>query len=349
MARNNNINLDEAGYNTDDKTKLKIDKNNQDIILDVKNLQVDFHVGKNTMTAIKNVNFQVAKGKTLGIVGESGCGKSVTANSIMRLFPKTVGEIADGSIIYEGRDIVKMTDSEIREIRGNRISMIFQDPMTALNPVYKIGEQLMEILFAHQNISKKEAFERCVNMLEKVGIPAARQRMKEYPHELSGGMRQRVMIAMALLTNPDILIADEPTTALDVTIQAQVLELIEELKKEYNTAVLFITHDMGVIADIADYVMVMYAGEIVEYDTTEGLFEKPLHPYTYGLLKSIPKLYEDIDRLYTIEGVVPALNEMPDGCRFSTRCEYCTEKCKREKPPLINLSGEKKVACFRYV
>ena len=261
MARNNNINLDEAGYNTDDKTKLKIDKNNQDIILDVKNLQVDFHVGKNTMTAIKNVNFQVAKGKTLGIVGESGCGKSVTANSIMRLFPKTVGEIADGSIIYEGRDIVKMTDSEIREIRGNRISMIFQDPMTALNPVYKIGEQLMEILFAHQNISKKDAFERCVNMLEKVGIPAARQRMKEYPHELSGGMRQRVMIAMALLTNPDILIADEPTSDLDPETTTLLMEILTTINNQ-GTTIIMVTHAHNIAAH-AKNVYEMSKGKIV--------------------------------------------------------------------------------------
>lgn len=321
----------------------------EEITLEVKDLQVDFIIEKKRSTAIKNVNFVLPKGKTLGIVGESGCGKSVTATSIMRLLPKNVGEIVNGSILLNGQDLVKLSEEEMRKIRGDRISMIFQDPMTALNPVYKIGDQLIEILQAHQNISKKDAFEKCVEMLEKVGIPSARQRMKEYPHQLSGGMRQRVMIAMALSTNPKLLIADEPTTALDVTIQAQVLDLIANLRNDFNTSVLFITHDMGVIADIADYVMVMYAGEVVEYDTVEGLFESPIHPYTYGLLKSIPRLDENIDRLYTIKGVVPALGEMPEGCRFCTRCEECTEKCRTQKPPLIKLESGKQVACWKYV
>lgn len=317
--------------------------------IEVKDLQVDFVIEKKRSTAIKNVNFKIEKGKTLGIVGESGCGKSVTATSVMRLLPKNVGEIVNGSILLDGENLVDYTEEKMRSIRGNRISMIFQDPMTALNPVYKIGDQLIEILQAHQKISKKDAFEKCVGMLEKVGIPSPEHRMKEYPHQLSGGMRQRVMIAMALSTNPEVLIADEPTTALDVTIQAQVLELISDLQKDFNTAVLFITHDMGVIADIADYVMVMYAGEVVEHDTVKGLFENPLHPYTYGLLKSIPKLNENVDRLYTIKGVVPALGEMPEGCRFCTRCDECMDKCKKEKPPLITLPEGKQIACWKYV
>lgn len=317
--------------------------------IEVKNLQVDFLVEKQRLTAIKNINFKLPKGKTLGIVGESGCGKSVTATTIMRLLPKETSEIVSGNIMLGEEDIVQMSTEEMRKIRGDRISMIFQDPMTALNPVYKIGDQLIEILQAHQNISKKDAFEYCVEMLEKVGIPSPRHRMKEYPHQLSGGMRQRVMIAMALSTNPEILIADEPTTALDVTIQAQVLELIAKLKDDFHTSILFITHDMGVIADIADYVMVMYAGEIVEYDTVTGLFEDPKHPYTYGLLKSIPRLDENVDRLYTIKGVVPSLSEMPEGCRFSTRCTECTEKCRNKKPPLTTLASGKQVACWKYV
>ena len=321
----------------------------EEITLEVKDLQVDFTIEKKKNTAIKNVNFVLPKGKTLGIVGESGCGKSVTATSIMRLLPKNVGEITNGSILLDGQDLVKLSEEEMRKIRGDRISMIFQDPMTALNPVYKIGDQLIEILQAHQKIAKKDAFEKCVQMLEKVGIPSARQRMKEYPHQLSGGMRQRVMIAMALSTNPELLIADEPTTALDVTIQAQVLELIDNLRKDLNTSVLFITHDMGVIAEIADYVMVMYAGEVVEYDTVQGLFENPTHPYTYGLLKSIPRLDENIDRLYTIKGVVPALGEMPEGCRFCTRCTECTDKCHTQKPPLTTLKSGKQVACWKYI
>lgn len=297
-------------------------------LLEVKDLQVDFLIGKNRLTAVHDINFSIKKGHTLAIVGESGCGKSVTATSIMRLLPKETSIIAKGEVLLDGRDVVTMNEKEIREIRGNKISMIFQDPMTALNPVYTIGRQMIEMYRMHNKISKADAFEKCVEMLEKVGIPLPRQRMNEYPHQLSGGMRQRIMIAMALSCNPDVLIADEPTTALDVTIQAQILNLMRELKKEYDTAILLITHDMGVVAEMADEVMVMYAGEVAEYGTAEQVFDTPKHPYTQGLLKAIPRLDspDDVD-LYTIEGMVPSLSEFGSGCRFANRCPYACERC----------------------
>nr|MBQ6241044.1 ABC transporter ATP-binding protein [Lachnospiraceae bacterium] len=316
--------------------------------LEVKGLRVDFKVGKNKyVTAVKDINLSIERGKTLGIVGESGCGKSVTANAIMQLLPKGIGSIEAGSILLDGQDITKCTPDEIRQIRGKKISMIFQDPMTALNPVYTVGNQLIEMLRVHQKISRKDAFEYSVKMLEKVGIPSPRERMKEYPHQLSGGMRQRVMIAMALSTEPEVLIADEPTTALDVTIQAQILELINQLKVKTNTAVMLITHDMGVIAESADDVMVMYGGEVVEYDEVVPLFENPMHPYTRDLLNSIPRLDEDREELYSIKGTVPGLADMPKGCHFSTRCTECTNKCKTRKPPTVQIGG-KLVKCWKY-
>ncbi|MGN0159135.1 MAG: ABC transporter ATP-binding protein [Brotaphodocola sp.] len=315
-------------------------------LLEVNDLQVDFKVGKKRLTAVHDIHFHIDRGHTLAIVGESGCGKSVTATSIMRLLPKYNSVIANGQILLEGKDIVTMTEKEIRNVRGNQISMIFQDPMTALNPVYTVGQQMIEMYQIHNKISKKDAYEKCVEMLELVGIPLPRQRMEEFPHQLSGGMRQRVMIAMALSCNPALLIADEPTTALDVTIQAQILEEMRKLKTELNTAIMLITHDMGVVAEMADEVMVMYAGEIVEYGTAEDIFDHPQHPYTQGLLKSIPRLDKDAEEdLYTIEGVVPSLSEFGTGCRFANRCPYVSDACRQKAAALTALDGVHTVRC----
>ena len=317
-------------------------------ILEVKNLQVQFQVSRTrTLTAIQDVSFTVHKGETLGIVGESGCGKSVTANTILRLLPVQTGKISGGSILFEGQDLAKLSLKEMTKIRGRKISMIFQEPMTSLNPVYRIGDQLIEMTRAIEKISKKEAWSRAVKMLEMVGIPSPEQRMYEFPHQLSGGMRQRVMIAMALSARPEILIADEPTTALDVTIQAQVLDLMRKLQEELGTAIMLITHDMGVVAEMADYVMVMYAGEVVEYADAATIFRNPGHPYTRGLLDSLPRADRDTDRLKSIPGTVPALSEMPSGCRFSTRCPYVTERCRQEKPALTETAPGHQVRCFR--
>lgn len=315
-------------------------------ILNVEGLQVQFRAGKETLTALRDVSFDLKAGETIGIVGESGCGKSVTATAVMGLLPKGVGKVSGGSIAFQGRDLTRLSPEELRQIRGKKISMIFQDPMTALNPVYTIGRQLVEMLQAHSRLSRRDAWGFSIKMLEKVGIPVPEQRMREYPHQLSGGMRQRVMIAMALSVDPRLLIADEPTTALDVTIQAQILDLMNKLKSEYHTAIMMITHDMGVIAEVADQVMVMYAGEVVEYAPVRELFRSPTHPYTRGLIRSIPRLDEDAQTLYTIPGMVPGLNEMPQGCRFSTRCGHCTEQCRREVPPLTDYGGHK-VRCFQ--
>ncbi len=317
-------------------------------LLEVKDLQVDFLLGKERLTAVHNINFEIERGTTLAIVGESGCGKSVTASSIMRLLPKETGIIADGAIELEGRDIVKMSDRELKEVRGNKIAMIFQDPMTALNPVHTIGKQMVEMIRLHRDIKKEDAYQRGVEMLEKVGIPLARQRMEEFPHQLSGGMRQRVMIAMALSCEPDLLIADEPTTALDVTIQAQILELMRNLKQELNTAIILITHDMGVVAEMADNVIVMYAGEIVEYGTAEDIFDRPAHPYTRGLLKAIPRLDADSDEdLFSIDGVVPPLNEFTDTCRFANRCTFACEQCSSQSIDSTRISPTHTARCCR--
>ena len=317
-------------------------------LLEVRNLKVEFRTRKQALTATHDVSFDVFPATTLGIVGESGCGKSVTATSILRLLPRETSRVCPGSVVrLHGKDLLEMSDREFRQIRGNKISMIFQDPMTALNPVYTIGDQLIEMLTAHRHMKRSEAFERGVEMLEKMGIPSPRQRMKEYPHQLSGGMRQRVMIAMALSCDPELLIADEPTTALDVTIQAQILELMGKLKEQFHTAIMLITHDMGVIAEMADEVMVMYAGEVVEYAPVTELFDHPRHPYTQGLLRSIPRLDQDAQELYTIEGTVPGLNEMPEGCRFAGRCPYATEHCCASAPPLREAAPGIKVRCWR--
>ena len=318
-------------------------------ILKVENLKVGFRNGKNILTAVEDISFDVKKGKVLCIVGESGCGKSVTATSIMKLQSKKVMEIQDGSIYYKNKDLTKCSEKEMDEIRGNKISMIFQEPMTSLNPVYTIGKQLMEIMLAHPENgikTKAEAKEYAIEMLGKVGILSTETRVNEYPHQLSGGMRQRVMIAMALCCNPDILIADEPTTALDVTIQAQILKLMGTLQRDYNTGIIMITHDMGVVAKVADDIMVMYAGKVVEKNTAENIFDHTRHPYTQGLLKSIPRLNQDIDKLYTIEGQVPSLGNMGEGCRFASRCPYCTDRCKKEEPELKQTSDGGQVRCF---
>ena len=318
-------------------------------LLEIKNLKVSFHIGKKKLAAVENVGFSLDRGKIIGIVGESGCGKSVTATSILRLVSPSVCEIDAGSeILFNGEDLSKAPEARMREIRGSEISMIFQDPMTSLNPVYRISDQMMEMLRTHdRTISRQDALARCVEMLRRVGIPSPEQRVKEYPHQLSGGMRQRVMIAMALLCDPKLLIADEPTTALDVTIQAQILRIIRRLTQEMDTAVILITHDMGVIAETADYVMVMYAGKSVEYGTAEDIFDRPMHPYTVGLLSSIPKLGSgQEERLYTIEGTVPGLDEMPEGCRFCTRCPYVEERC-RQADPGMRRSGGHLARCWR--
>ena len=318
-----------------------------DTILEIKNLKVDFLMDKEWVNAVHEINLEVKKGTTLCLVGESGCGKSVTATSILRLLPSHGTRIdKDSQILMDHEtDLTKLSDKQMRQIRGKRISMIFQEPMTSLNPVQNIGTQLIEMLQAHQTISKKDAFKKSVEMLEKVGIPEAERRMKEYPHQLSGGMRQRVMIAMALLCDPELLIADEPTTALDVTIQAQILDLMNKIKEDMGTAILLITHDMGVVAENADYVMVMYAGEVVEYDEVKEIFHHPMHPYTIGLLSSIPRMDQDVNRLKTIEGTVPTLKNMPErGCRFADRCSYCQEICRKERPEIRQI-GNRKVRC----
>ena len=315
-------------------------------LLSVENLQVQFQTKKGINTAVDGVSFSIEKGRILGIVGESGCGKSVTSMSILQLLSSNA-RISGGSIKLDGKELVGLPEREMCKIRGNDIAMIFQDPMTALNPTLTIGNQLMEPIMLHQNCGKKEAWERAVDVLKRVGIAAPEKRMKEYPHQLSGGMRQRVMIAMAVSCEPRLLIADEPTTALDVTIQAQILELMCELREKMGTAIMLITHDMGVVAETADDVLVLYAGKAVEYGSIEDIFEKPKHPYTQGLLNSIPRLDEDVEMLNTIEGTVPAPGAMPAGCRFAPRCPYGKERCMKEKPGVYHVENSL-VSCFRY-
>ncbi|WP_141430544.1 ABC transporter ATP-binding protein [Bacillus sp. 03113] len=318
--------------------------------LEVNKLQTAFNTEKGEVISVEEVTFYLKPGETIGIVGESGCGKSVTSLSIMRLLGKH-GYIKQGSILLDGKDLTKLSEAEMRHIRGNEISMIFQEPMTSLNPVFTIGNQMMESIKLHLKLGKKEAKQYAIEMLKKVGIPRAEQIINEYPHALSGGMRQRVMIAMALSCKPKLLIADEPTTALDVTIQAQILELMKGLREDSNTAIMMITHDLGVIAEMADKVMVMYAGQVVEEADVFTLFDEPKHPYTKGLIASIPHLDYDSDtRLYSIPGTVPTLQLMPKGCRFHTRCPYAMEKCATEKPPHLPVDEkrEHKVRCWLY-
>lgn len=317
-------------------------------ILEVKDLKVEFDIGKNRLVAVDNSNFQVKHGKTTGLVGESGCGKSVSAFSILRLIPNPPGHITNGQILFNNEDLLKLSISEMRRIRGKEIAMIFQEPMTALNPVYTIQKQMGEIYKLHFDYSKSTIIEKSIEMLKLVGIPSPERRIKDYPHQLSGGMRQRVMIAMALSCSPKVLIADEPTTALDVTIQAQILDLINELKERTNMATVFITHDLGVVAEMCDDVIVMYAGKIVEHASVFDLFDAPLHPYTKGLMDSIPKPgFTKDKKLPTIEGMVPDLLSPPKGCRFADRCFKADKICRNEEPPLrvIANSNGRKVAC----
>lgn len=325
-------------------------------LLEVNNLAVDFRTDKGTARAINGINFQVLPGETLALVGESGCGKSVSSLAVMGLIPSPPGNIAQGSIKFQGQELVGLDDKSYRKLRGNDISMIFQEPMTALNPVLKISTQMIDVLRNHQRLSKRAALNKAIEMLRMVGIPSAEKRVHMYPHELSGGMRQRVMIAMALSCNPKLLLADEPTTALDVTIQAQVMRELVRLKDELDMAVVLVTHDLGVVAESCQRVIVMYCGEIVEQGRVEAIFDHPQHPYTKGLLRSIPIVRkEKIARLPTVEGMVPDLFDLPAGCRFAARCPYATEQCHQQAPTLEEVYHQGKrseaplghqVACF---
>ncbi|MFZ3590437.1 ABC transporter ATP-binding protein [Bacillus sp. DJP31] len=323
-------------------------QSNQDTILEVKNLQTHFSTDRGVVKAVDGVDFKVNRGQTLGIVGESGCGKSITSLSIMRLIATPPGKIAGGEVLFKGENILSYSEEKMRSIRGNEISMIFQEPMTSLNPVYSVGEQIAEAFRIHQKLNRKKAWEKAVEMLTLVGIPSPEKRAKQEPHELSGGMRQRVMIAMALACNPSLLIADEPTTALDVTIQAQILDLLKKLQEDFGSAIIMITHDLGVIAETCDMVAVMYAGKVVEYTDVDSLFEQPKHPYTEGLLGSIPRVDEDRDELLTIKGSVPSPFDMPVGCRFAPRCPYATDLCHERLPELNTLENNEQVRCWIY-
>ena len=318
-------------------------------LLSVKNLKTYFYTEDGVMPSVDGIDFDLAPGETLAIVGESGCGKSVTSLSIMRLIQSPPGKIVDGEILYNGQDLLKKSAKEMRAIRGNEISMIFQEPMTSLNPVFTVGSQIMDAYRIHQGLNKKEARRRTIEMIRMVGIPSPEKVVDEYPHELSGGMRQRVMIAMALACRPKILIADEPTTALDVTIQAQILDLLRHLKDRINSSIMLITHDLGVIAEMADYVVVMYAGRIVEKGTVHDIFKNPSHPYTIGLMNSKPVVGKKIDELYCIPGKVPNPIAMPNYCYFRDRCEMRTEHCDGAYPPVIQLSETHQCSCYRYL
>lgn len=317
-------------------------------LLEVKDLKVTFHTYAGEVQSVRGVSFHVDKGETLAIVGESGCGKSVTSKSIMRLIPTPPGDIKEGSqILFDGKDVLKMSDKELRDLRGEDISMIFQDAMTSLNPTMKIGDQIAENLIIHRGMNKKEALDEAVKMLKLVNIPNAEKRVNQYPHEFSGGMRQRAMIAMALACNPKVLIADEPTTALDVTIQAQIMDLIKELQEKLGTAVILITHDLGVVAGVANKIQVMYAGMIIERGNRDEIFYNPKHPYTWALLQSVPRLdTKHKNELYSIPGTPPDLLKPPVGCPFAARCAYCMEICKEEMPEVTKLSETHEVQCW---
>ncbi len=312
------------------------------MLLEIKDLRTYFHIGKRIVKAVDGIDLNVSQGQVMAIVGESGCGKSVTSLSVMRLVPTPPARIS-GEILFGGQDILKMSMEEVRAVRGKEISMIFQEPMTSLNPAYTVGEQIAEVVRIH---SKTNAWSRAVEMLDLVGIPSPSARAKDYPHQMSGGMRQRVMIAMALACNPKLLLADEPTTALDVTIQAQILDLIRKLAAEFNTALVLITHDLGVVAEMAQDMAVMYTGRIVEQGTVEEVFASPLHPYTAGLLESIPRLDGAKKHLlHAIEGMVPDLSCLPEGCTFANRCQYVQDLCRKERPALLGQPDGRSVAC----
>ncbi|QOK29888.1 ABC transporter ATP-binding protein (plasmid) [Cytobacillus oceanisediminis] len=317
-------------------------------ILEVKDLSINFHTERGVIPAVKNCSFTIESGETVCIVGESGSGKSVSSLGIMGLLPKDTGRADHGEILFGGQDLLKKNKKDMRRIRGNEISMIFQEPMTSLNPVYTVGDQIAESLRFHKKMNKKQSMEKAIEFLKLVGIPSPEQRINEYPHQLSGGMRQRIMIAMALACDPKLLIADEPTTALDVTIQAQVLELMKDLKEKLGMSILFITHDLGVVADIADRVVVMYAGVVVEEATVWEIFANPYHPYTLGLLEAMPTVDAKGERLKTIEGTLPNPTQLPGGCRFNPRCRFASELCRNEEPTLEKVDGERRVACWHY-
>jgi len=319
-------------------------------LLGIQSLKTYFFTLKALIRAVDDVTFDLYAKETLGIVGESGCGKTVTALSIMRLFPSPPGKIVEGEILFEGRNLVELSESEMRKIRGNRISMIFQEPMTSLNPVFSIGDQIMESFVLHQGLTKREARQKAIEMLSLVGIPSPEKRMNEFPHQMSGGMRQRVMIAMALSCRPKLLIADEPTTALDVTIQAQILDLMVKLKEQLGTAIILITHNLGVIAQMAERVLVMYAGKVVEETSVKTIFDDPKHPYTKGLLHSIPSIEQaytvEKERLQEIPGIVPSLFHIPKGCSFHPRCEATMEICREEPPPFFEVGEGHRSRCW---
>jgi oligopeptide transport system ATP-binding protein len=315
-------------------------------LITLENLETQFCSDGKVVRAVDSVSFSLKERETVAVVGESGSGKSVTSLSIMRLIPVPPGRIAGGRILFHGQDLLSLSEAEMRKIRGNKISMIFQEPMTSLNPVHRVGEQIAETIMLHQGLEKHQAWERTIELLRLIGIPSPERRVKDYPHQLSGGMRQRVMIAMALSCRPDLLIADEPTTALDVTIQAQILDLMRKMREEFGMAILMITHDLGVVAEMAHRVLVMYAGRVVEEAPVRELFAEPLHPYTMGLLRSIPRLSGDKGRLYVIEGTVPDLSNLPEGCPFHPRCPEAGPRCLRERPDLISLGAERRVACW---
>lgn len=328
---------------------MKTTQKNSDYILQVQELQTHFLTDEGVVKAVDKVSFDLKYGETLGIVGESGCGKSVTNLSIMKLIPSPPGKIVGGKVLFDGKDILSLPEAELRKIRGNNISMIFQDPMTSLNPFLRISTQMVETIVLHQELNKQQAREKAIEMLKLVGIPAAERRIDNYPHQFSGGMRQRVMIAMALSCEAQILIADEPTTALDVTIQAQILELINDLSKKFNTSVILITHDLGVVAGMCDKVCVMYAGRIVEKGDTHGLFAQPLHPYTEGLIQSVPRLDKaNKGRLFSIEGQPPNVIDLPDCCPFHPRCHKAMDICRSKYPKIQEIEPGREVACWLY-
>ncbi len=316
-------------------------------ILELKNLKTWYSTDSGIAKAVDGVSFSLGRNRTLGIVGESGCGKSVTALSVMRLVPMPPGYFAGGEILWKGSDLLKISEEKMRRLRGNEIAMIFQEPMSSLNPVLTCGYQIMEQILVHRDISHAEAKARSVELLHLVGIPNPAERFSSYPHELSGGMRQRVMISMALSCNPELLIADEPTTALDVTVQAQILDLIGKLQADTGMSVMLITHDFGVVAELCEEVLVMYASKVVEKGAVEQLFKNPLHPYTRGLLNSIPRLGSPKERLHVIEGNVPSAVNLPDGCRFAGRCPLADARCRKEQPPLVEYETGHEAACWK--
>jgi oligopeptide/dipeptide ABC transporter ATP-binding protein len=315
-------------------------------ILEIRDLRTFFASDQGIVRSVNGISLALNAGETLGVVGESGSGKSVTSLSVMRLIPTPPGIYAGGEVLFEGQDLLKLDEGRMRELRGSRLAMIYQEPMTSLNPVYTVGEQIAETVRTHQGLPHRKAFQRAVEMLRLVNIPEPEKRASEFPHQLSGGMRQRVMIAMALSCNPRLLIADEPTTALDVTIQAQILELLKQLRNELGMAIMLITHDLGVVAEMCDRVAVMYAGKLVETAEVEALFDNPLHPYSEGLLACIPRIEDEVEELYVIEGSVPSPVNQPPGCSFAARCPYAFDRCRAEEPPLTEVAPGRSAACF---